>query len=234
MNAKSRWRLAAGGAAIVAVVAGGGLAAQALSEPDDTTGVSLTQARTSTTPPPTPTSTPTPSSTATAPVPKVQTRDASLEALAASAKPAPTRIAIPDLDVDAEVDAVGVQEDGAMVIPAAPTTVGWYRYGSRPSSTAGNTVIAGHVATGKDGDGAFAPLKGAEEGMRITLTDASGTARAYEVVGRERIYKKELPVDEIFARDGKPLLVLITCGGEYIPELRSHKDNIVVTAAPVS
>ncbi|MGL5929596.1 MAG: class F sortase [Dermatophilaceae bacterium] len=147
---------------------------------------------------------------------------------------APTRISIPDLDVEARVDAVGVQKDGAMVIPAAPTAVGWYRYGASPSSKAGNTVIAGHVATREDGAGAFAPLKGAEEGMRIEVTDAEGTVREYEVVGRERIYKKKLPVDEIFARDGKPLLVLVTCGGEYIRELRSHRDNIVVTAAPVS
>ena len=69
--------------------------------------------------------------------------------------------------------------------------------------------------------------------MRVTVTTADGTEHDYEVVGRRAIVKKALPVDEIFARDGRPLLVLITCGGEYLPELRSHRDNIVVTAVPV-
>ncbi|MGL5865170.1 MAG: sortase domain-containing protein [Dermatophilaceae bacterium] len=243
MDSTQRWRLASGGAAIVAVLAVGGLVVQALTGPDDATGTPLAQARSSAGPSPsttTPSATPsasrtpsaTPTSATTLTVPKPKIRDASLDTLTATAA-APTRISIPDLDVDATVDAVGVQKDGAMVIPAAPTSVGWYRYGSAPSSKAGNTVIAGHVATREDGAGAFAPLKGAEKGMRITVTDAEGTKRTYTVIGRERIFKKKLPVGEIFARDGTPLLVLVTCGGEYIRELRSHRDNIVVTAAPV-
>ena len=120
-----------------------------------------------------------------------------------------------------------------MVIPAAPTSVGWYRFGGAPADAKGNTVIAGHVATREDGAGALAPLRGAEPGMRVTVTTSDGEEHDYEVAGREAVVKKALPVDEIFARDGRPLLVLITCGGEYLPELRSHRDNIVVTAVPV-
>jgi sortase (surface protein transpeptidase) len=128
---------------------------------------------------------------------------------------------------------VGVQDDGAMVIPAEPTSVGWYRYGSAPDDRRGNTVIAGHVATREDGKGALAALREAEPGMEVIVTTADGTEHRYEVTGREAIVKKALPVAEIFARDGRPLLVLITCGGEYNPQLRSHRDNIVVTATPV-
>ena len=111
--------------------------------------------------------------------------------------------------------------------------MGWYRYGAAPGEARGNTVIAGHVATREDGPGALAPLRGAKPGMRVTVTTAEGIKHDYKVVGREAIVKKALPVDEIFARDGRPLLVLITCGGEYLPELRSHRDNIIVTAVPV-
>ena len=174
------------------------------------------------------------SSTVSTPqLPQPGTRDASLDSLADSRAAAPTRLVIRDLGVDATIKAVGVQPDGAMVIPAAPTSVGWYRYGSAPGDPAGNTVIAGHVATREDGPGALAPLRGAKPGMRVTLTTADGIRHRYQVVGRELIMKKALPVDEIFARDGKPLLVLITCGGEYLPELRSHRDNVVVTAVPL-
>ena len=183
----------------------------------------------------------TPTASATAPeptssrsLPKVGTRDGSLEALDATGAPAPARLVIGDLGVDATVKGVGVQGDGAMVIPAAPSSVGWYRYGSAPGDAKGNTVIAGHVATREDGAGALAALRGATPGMRVTITTADGTKHRYEVVGRELVVKKALPVDEIFAREGKPLLVLITCGGEYLPELRSHRDNVVVTAVPVT
>jgi len=95
-------------------------------------------------------------------------------------------------------------------------------------------MIAGHAARGEDGAGALAPLRGAKPGMRVTVTSTDGTKHRYEVVGRELVVKKALPVDEIFAREGKPLLVLITCGGEYLPELRSHRDNVVVTAVPAT
>jgi len=177
---------------------------------------------------------PTASSTVSTPrLPQPGTRDASLGSLADSRAPAPTRLVVRDLGVDATIKAVGVQPDGAMVIPAAPTSVGWYRYGSAPGDPAGNTVIAGHVATAQAGPGALAPLRGAKPGMLVTVATADGMKHRYKVVGRELIVKKALPVDEIFAREGKPLLVLITCGGEYLPELRSHRDNVVVTAVPV-
>jgi hypothetical protein len=40
-------------------------------------------------------------------------------------------------------------------------------------------------------------------------------------------------VDRIFARDGAPQLVLITCGGTFDRTIRSYEDNVVVTAEPV-
>jgi sortase (surface protein transpeptidase) len=222
-DARTGWRIGAAVALVVAVVATIALVVRLGSRPEDTAGDGAAALRTSA-PPASPTPEPTPSVRASARAATPAEPDA----------PAPTRIRIPDLDVDATVRPVGVQDDGAMVIPAAPTSVGWYRYGRAPSDTTGHTVIAGHVATREDGPGAFAPLLGAEEGMRIEVVDADGTRHRYVVRGRENISKKALPVDEIFARDGKPLLVLVTCGGEYIPELRSHRDNVVVTATPVS
>ena len=180
--------------------------------------------------PPAATASPTASPATT--LPRTTARDASLDSLGAPSSP-PTRLVIPGLGVDATVHDVGVQDDGAMVIPAEPTSVGWYRYGSAPQDEQGNTVIAGHVATRKDGPGALVRLRDAKPGMRVKVTTDDGTEHEYEITGREAIVKKALPVEEIFARDGRPLLVLITCGGEYDRELRSHLDNIVVTAVPV-
>jgi Sortase domain len=232
-STRRRWSLAAAAAAFVAVVAILALFGWAVNLPGDRDGDGLDALR------PTAASSAPPSASSSAsgpePTPSVRAtaRSAAPADVGGSAAPPPTRIRIPDLGVEARVAAVGVQDDGAMVIPAAPTSVGWYRYGAAPADPEGHTVIAGHVATREDGPGAFAPLVGARKGMRIEVVDADGTRHRYVVRGREAISKKALPVDEIFARDGDPVLVLITCGGEYIPELRSHRDNVVVTAVPV-
>ena len=76
-------------------------------------------------------------------------------------------------------------------------------------------------------------LRGVEVGTRLSLVDETGAEHVYEVIGRESITKAVLPVDQIFAREGEHRLVVITCGGEFLPELRSYSDNVVVTAVPV-
>jgi hypothetical protein len=234
------WTVVSASAATAALVAGVAIAGWALTRPGDSAGEDLASLRAGEDPDPGPTADTAPAPAASTPpagaasLPRPAVRDASLDALEAPATVPPARLVVPDLGVDATVDAVGVQPDGAMVIPASPTSVGWYRYGSAPADPAGNTVIAGHVATREDGPGALARLAEAQPGMRVEVTAADGTVHAYEVAGRESIVKEALPVDEIFAREGRPLLVLVTCGGEYIPELRSHRDNIVVTAVPVT
>ena len=233
----ARWAALSAAGATLCLVAIVALSAWLLSRPGPSAGADLGEVRAPATSAPSTSAATTasaaPGPTASPSLPRPRTRDASLESLTVSTASPPTRLVIRDLGVDATVDGVGVQDDGAMVIPAAPTSVGWYRFGSAPADAKGTTVIAGHVATREDGAGALAPLRGAEPGMRVTVTTADGQEHDYEVAGRESVVKKALPVDEIFARDGRPLLVLITCGGEYLPELRSHRDNIVVTAVPV-
>lgn len=230
----ARWVALSAAGATVCLVALVALGAWWLGRPGSSAGADLADVRAPTAPA-TAALTPVPAASPTTPspsLPRPRTRDASLESLTVSESSPPTRLVIPDLDVDATVDGVGVQDDGAMVIPAAPTSVGWYEFGSAPADAEGTTVIAGHVATREDGPGALAPLRGAEPGMRVTVTTADGQEHDYEVAGRESFVKRALPVEEIFARDGRPVLVLITCGGEYLPQLRSHRDNIVVTAVP--
>lgn len=164
---------------------------------------------------------------------EVTVRDAGLAAARAERDPGPVRLTIPALDVDATVQAVGVEDDGSMTIPAEIGSVGWYRWGAAPGADSGNAVLAGHVDAAGEGPGALFPLREIAVGTVVTVTDEAGEQHAYEVVGRETITKSVLPVDEIFARDGDHVLVIVTCGGPFQPELRSYRDNVVVTAVPV-
>jgi len=147
--------------------------------------------------------------------------------------PAPVRLAVPALGVDSAVDPVGVEPDGRMTLPAEVDRVGWYRFGPAPGDD-GSAVIAGHVDDREQGLGAMAPLRNAAVGDAVVVTDAAGTSTRWRVVARELIQKQVLPLDRLFAREGPARLTLITCGGPFLTEFGSYRDNVVVVAEPMS
>ncbi|GAA3351975.1 hypothetical protein GCM10020358_83970 [Amorphoplanes nipponensis] len=148
---------------------------------------------------------------------------------------APARLRIPELDLDATVAPVGVDaETGEFDVPPSVDRVGWYRFGPGVTARAGSIVVAGHVDSAAQGKGAFFRLSSLEPGDTMTLAGPDGKDRAFEVVARERYSKTRIPLDKYFARDGAPRLTLITCGGPFDAKTRHYRDNIVVTAKPVS
>jgi sortase (surface protein transpeptidase) len=148
------------------------------------------------------------------------------------AAPAPVRPAVPALGVTAPLDPVGVAADGQMELPGDVARVGWYRFGLVPGA-AGSAVLAGHVDDAEQGLGALYPLREAAPGDKMLVTDAAGAVTRWQVVSRELITKQELPLAELFSRDGAPRLVVVTCGGPFLPEYRSYRDNVVVVAEPL-
>ena len=178
---------------------------------------------------------PSPSPTGAAPAAALPTLTARPAAPGTTtASPSPVRLRIPAVGVDAAVTPVGVDGRGFMVIPREVRQVGWYRYGPAPGDPAGAAVVAGHVDARQQGAGALFPLRGVEVGNTVTVTVDGGRDLRYRVVGKQTIVKQRLPVERLFARDGAPRLVLITCGGPFVPELSSYRDNLVVVAVPVA
>jgi hypothetical protein len=150
----------------------------------------------------------------------------------ATARVRPARLVIPGIDVDATVDPVGVQADGSMVVPRQARRVGWYSYGPAPGDPAGAAVVAGHVDTKGQGPGAMYRLRETGVGDTVQVVLSNGRTLTYRVVAKQTIVKKRLPLEQLFARDGAPRLVLITCGGPFIAALSSYQDNVVVVAEP--
>lgn len=144
---------------------------------------------------------------------------------------APIRIGLPTLGTDAPVVPVGVDERGEMAVPDDVRTVGWYRFGPVPG-TAGSSVLAGHVDDRIQGRGAFYRLVELAPGDPVLVGSADGSERRYLVVDVERVDKTRLPTAQLFARDGPPLLTLITCGGEFDRAAGHFRDNVVVHARP--
>jgi LPXTG-site transpeptidase (sortase) family protein len=147
--------------------------------------------------------------------------------------PAPTAIRVGGIEIAAPVVPVGVEADGQMEVPTDVDEIGWYSFGPAPGER-GSAVLAGHVSSRTQGKGVFYDLKRVEPGDVIEVDHEDESTTIYTVVAVETIDKGELPTDEIFARDGDPLLTLITCGGSFSRAENSYDSNVVVVAVPVT
>jgi sortase (surface protein transpeptidase) len=127
--------------------------------------------------------------------------------------------------------AVGVNSDKELDVPSADT-VGWYRFGAAPGEP-GASVLAAHVDYAGV-EGAFYSLAQLAEGDTVELVLDDGAVLQYRVSHVYEIQKSELPANELFRKDGAPVLQLITCGGTFNPERQSYEANVVVTAEPLT
>jgi sortase (surface protein transpeptidase) len=146
-------------------------------------------------------------------------------------RPEPVGLQIDAIDVSRyPVRDIGLEDDGQLEIPDE-TEIGWYKYGATAGHP-GSTVLAAHV-NWKGSQGPFSQLGTVEPGDQIEVALDDGTTRNYVVTERTMYGKLELPKERIWRNTGPEELVLITCGGDFNPEIRRFKSNIVVYAVPV-
>jgi sortase (surface protein transpeptidase) len=157
-----------------------------------------------------------------------------LNSLAARVAPAPTVITVAELGIEMPVVPQGLDDSGAMAIPASVFDAGWYQHSAGPGASQGTTVIASHVVTRAEGRGPFARLLDASPGMTIAIVDARGDLYEYRISTVERIAKDDVPLDRVFTTVGEHRLVLVTCGGDYDYGYANgagrYTDNVIVTA----
>lgn len=145
----------------------------------------------------------------------------------------PTRVTIAALRIDARANPVGIDTTlGALAVPIDIQRLGWWRDGQAPGAATGAVLIAGHVDSARRGGGAFVNLKNAKAGQRIKVTTSGGRVHTYRVTTVRRLLKTALPTS-VFSARGRARLVLVTCGGPFLRQQGSYRDNIVVTAVPV-
>jgi sortase (surface protein transpeptidase) len=108
--------------------------------------------------------------------------------------------------------------------------VGWYRFSPVPGEP-GSSVLLGHVDSRTQGPGAFFHLVSLEPRSEVRVVLADGSKRVFRVVARRMYLKTRLPA-ALFARTGRPVLVLVTCGGPFDATVGHYRDNVVVYAVP--
>ncbi|MDE0546647.1 class F sortase [Microbacterium sp. C7(2022)] len=185
------------------------------------TGQSDAQSR----PSPTPTVTAAPARTPAVEVPVTSSAPREVEP-----RVAPTNLLISDISVDMPVVPVGVDGGSQMELPVDPAIAGWYRFGPDANADEGHMVLSAHVDAPNYPIGPLAGLRDLDPGASIVVEDESGAQREYRVASVTYYPKTDLPVDELFDREGEHALVVITCGGPFDSSTGRYRDNVVVVA----
>ena len=147
-------------------------------------------------------------------------------------RPQPAGLRINTIDVSGyPVRAVGIEDDGWLELPDE-TEIGWYKYGATAGQP-GATVLAAHV-NWQGSAGPFSQLGTVEPGDQVEVVLDDGSTLKYEVTERTTYAKLELPKNRIWRSTGDEELVLITCGGDFNPNIRSYESNIVIYAMPIA
>jgi Sortase domain len=141
---------------------------------------------------------------------------------------APTRVRVPGIDIDSDLVRLGVDDGGSLVPPEDFARAGWFTGGPAPGET-GPAVIAGHVDSHR-GPAVFFRLSELEAGDEVLVDRADGTTARFTVSEVDRYPKDDFPTEQVYGPTPRAELRLITCGGEFDPDARSYRDNIVVSA----
>jgi LPXTG-site transpeptidase (sortase) family protein len=139
----------------------------------------------------------------------------------------PVRLSIPSLEVDVQVQHVGISKRGNMAVPTNYTDVGWYKYGALPGAK-GSAVIAGHLDNGFGQPGVFKRLTELQVGDEVIVTDQEGNRLYFEVTHFGKLESTTENTEDVFADVGEARLNLVTCEGEWIPEIKSYAERRIV------
>jgi hypothetical protein len=141
----------------------------------------------------------------------------------------PVSFAIPSLNVTAPVETVSATPEG-IAVPRIGRA-GWFDAGPRPGEP-GRAVIIGHI-DGKTMPGIFEHLPEIAMGAQIAVSDNRGAVHRYRVVGKTQVPKSRFPASAVYGPSQRPVLVLVTCGGQWLGGREGYADNVLVYARAV-
>ena len=137
----------------------------------------------------------------------------------------PVSLTIPALGVNAPIERLGVDSDQHLEVPSDPGTAGWYEESSTPGA-AGAAVIAGHVTWTQE-PAVFFELGDLRPGQRVRIRRADGQTAIFAITKIAQYEKDEFPTAKVYRPGNRPVLRLITCGGQYDADSDSYDANVV-------
>jgi sortase (surface protein transpeptidase) len=140
----------------------------------------------------------------------------------------PAVLRIPKIGLRADVVELGLNPDGAIQPPGAPTVVGWFASGPSPGDP-GPAVILGHLDSDR-GPAVFWHLSRLRPGDTVVVSRSDGSVARFRVTRVARFARSSFPNAEVYGPTLDPELRLITCGGWFNAITRQYADNTVVFA----
>jgi hypothetical protein len=141
----------------------------------------------------------------------------------------PARIWIPSIDVSSRLARLGLLPDRSLEVPADPSVAGWWAGGASPGQR-GSAVIVGHVDT-KAGPAVFFHLRTLRRGDIVWVQREDGARVRFVVQRLEQVPKTRFPTKEVYAPEPYAALRLITCGGAFDGSTGHYVDNVIVFAS---
>lgn len=146
--------------------------------------------------------------------------------ISGSGGPPPVRIEIPGIGVSAPIDAVGLNQDGTLKVPADFARTNYYTGRPVPGDP-GPAIIVGHVDN-RRGPAVFYRLRELQPGGEVVVHRADGSQVGFVVERSRQVPKNAFPTEEVYGATPDPTLRLITCGGTFDRRSGHYRDNIVV------
>ncbi len=143
----------------------------------------------------------------------------------------PARLVIAAAGIDAQVRAVGTDEQGRMAVLRSGAQVAWYQGGAVPGAP-GNALFAAHNRWSRK-DAVFARLGNLKPGDTATITDEDGETRAFVVASVSRYPYTAVP-DEVMSLSGETRVTLITCAGSFSSRLGTSQERYVAILTPAA
>ena len=144
----------------------------------------------------------------------------------------PSKFYIPTLNINTNIQEVGITQKGNIATPRVFSDVGWYKYGTLPGDN-GTAVIDGHVDNGLAFPAVFSNLNKIKIGDNIYIETKENKVLNF-VVNDIKTYDYNAGTQDIITESSTPRLVLITCTGNWIPNLRTHDKRLVITTVLAS
>jgi hypothetical protein len=154
------------------------------------------------------------------------------------------KLIIPSIGTDAPVFPEGATgpDGGALTIPDDIHDVGWWdgvwqSFGeavhekiAQPGQP-GVALIAGHIDSAVEGDGALYRLQQVKPGAGITVVGQGNSVTKWTVTRLQVVLKSDLPRD-LFVDSGPARLAVVSCGGPFDAATGHYLDNVIAWAVP--
>lgn len=141
----------------------------------------------------------------------------------------PTKIDIPSIGVNADIQKVGLLDDGTLETPSVLSgLVGWYQYGPTPGEQ-GPSILVGHVDSYK-GPSVFWNLSKLHIADTINITRSDGITVQFIVSRIAQYGQDNFLTHEVYGDIDHAGLRIITCGGTYNRLTGRYSQNTVIYA----